>query len=311
LFDMRSLLQSAASFEDNILYETYASNARKRSTDENHPLQIPNNIRDVDVKSLAAVIKDRKWEQSLLKDIFDISSTKQQVSVPCDVPSRPRKRNKPSTDAIVLDDSDGSDGGIEMLDSTVSKTHRKQSESSSLINIAGDSDKDEASVDCIDLSESQDPLPPPPNGNAFIDLCGSQQAGVSHIRGGGYSDDTDKSDDDSVIELLNESQDSLPLPSGFSCSKDSTRKPKRRAVSCLGESSLETKRHMLILREWSQYDDNFHKAIEKAWKDVLSAANVTDEYESQQMNEIYAESVIKLKTLVGSRDFLLIARRHL
>lgn len=309
LFDMRSLLQYSASFDDNISYETYASNARRRSNDENQPVQIPNKVHDVDVKALATVIKDRKWEQSLLLDILGINK---QVSAPSDIPSRPRKRNKPSTEAIVLDDSDDSDGGIEMLDSTISKKGKKQSERNSLINIDVDSDKEEApDVDCIDLSESQDPLPPPPNNDDFIDLCESQQAGASHIRGGGYSDDTDKSDDDSVIELLNESQDSLPPPSGFNSRKGSPRKPKKRAASSLGESSLETKKHMLILREWSQYDDTFHKAIERAWKDVLAVASVTDDYESQQMNEIYAESVVKLETLVGNQDFPVIPRRHL
>eukprot|EP00985_Skeletonema_marinoi_P016517 scaffold8909_cov93-Skeletonema_marinoi.AAC.1 len=306
LLDMRSLLQSAASLNDNISYETYASSARRRSNDENQQVQIPNKVHDIDVKSLASMIKDHKWEQRLVaENILGIghNSTNQQVSLPADRPSRPRKRNKPPSEAILLDDSDDdSDGGIEMLDPTVSDNGKKQSKNNSIINI-DDSDEEEASdEDCIDLSESQDPLPPPPIDDDFIDLCESQEIGVSHIRGGGYSDDTDKSDNDSVIELLNESQDSLPLspPS----------KPRKRAASSLGQSSREDNTHLLILREWSEYDNIFHKSIERAWKEMQAAANVTDDYESQQV-DIYAESVVKLEALVDNSDLPIVSRRHL
>ncbi|KAK1737521.1 hypothetical protein QTG54_011807 [Skeletonema marinoi] len=253
-----SLLQSAASLNDNISYETYASSARRRSNDENQQVQIPNKVHDIDVKSLASMIKDHKWEQRLVaENILGIghNSTNQH-------------------EAILLDDSDDDSDGVQ---------------NNSIINI-DDSDEEEASdEDCIDLSESQDPLPPPPIDDDFIDLCESQEIGVGHIRGGGYSDDTDKSDNDSVIELLNESQDSLPLspPS----------KPRKRAASSLGQSSREDNTHLLILREWSEYDNIFHKSIERAWKEMQAAANVTDDYESQQV-DIYAESVVKLEALL-------------
>ena len=309
LLDMRSLLQSAASLNDKISYETYASSARRRSNDENQQVQIPNKVHDIDVKSLASMIKDQKWEQRLVAENIlgnGHNSTNQQISLPADRPSRPRKRNKPSSEAILLDDSDDdSDGGIEMLDPTVSDNGKKQSENNSIINI-DDSDEEEASDEyCIDLSESQDPLPPPPNDDDFIDLCESQEIGVGHIRGGGYSDDTDKSDNDSVIELLNESQDSLPLHSGSPPSK-----PRKRAASSLGQSSREDNTHLLILREWSEYDNIFHKSIERAWKEMQAVANVTDDYESQQV-DIYAESVVKLEDLVDNSDLPIVSRRHL
>eukprot|EP00986_Skeletonema_menzelii_P001361 scaffold366_cov153-Skeletonema_menzelii.AAC.23 len=294
LLDMRSLLQSAASMNDNIPYDTYASNARRRTNDESQSaVHIPNKVHNVDVKTLASVIKDQKWEQRLVTTILGIGrdGMNQQVSVPSE---RPRKRNKPSSEAIFLDDSDDGNGGdVEMLDSTGPKV------GNGIINI-DESDKEEASDEsCIDLSESQGHLLPP-NDDDCIDLCESQEIVVSHIRGGGYSDDTDKSDDGSVIELLNESQDSLPPASGHS-----RRKSSKRAASSSGN------KYMLILLEWSEYDNTFHKTIERVWKEMQAVAKITDDYESQQMVDFHAESVVKLRTLVGNQDFPIISRRHL
>lgn len=316
LLDMRSLLQSAASMNDNISYETYASNARRRSSEENQPVQIPGKVHNVDVNALASVIKGQKWEQRLVTTILGIgqnnnSNTNQQVSEPEVRPSRPLKRNKPSSDAIFLDDSDSdkdSDDDIEMLDSKVSKRGKKQPGKNCIINI--DSDQGEASDEsCIDLFESQDPLPLPPNYDDCIDLCESQEIDVSHIRGGGYNDDTDKSDDGSIIELLNESQDSMFPPSSVT----SPRKRRKRAASSLGESALGGNKYMLILREWSEYDNTVHKSIQRVWNEMQASAKVNDDYESQQMNmnDFHSESVLKLRTLVGNEDFSIISRRHL
>lgn len=294
LFDMRSLLQAGAPLSsDDLLYDTYTSNARRRSDDQNnYSIQTPTDVHYFEVKALATIIKDQKWERGLVSDILGISDVNQEHSEPGE-PSRPRKRNKPSTEPVVLDDSDGS---IEMITDT--NTKRASTAQSN------NSDKEEESDDLIDLSESQDPLPEPLRDDDCIDLCDdSQEIGVSHIRGGGYSDD------DSCIDL-SESQDVLPPASGFGRYKDSPRRStKRSASSNLDGPTFEEDKHVLILREWSEHDAFFHKNIESVWKEAQTFLDVTDDYGSQQ-NDIYPEALAKLKSLVGNQDSM-VTRRYL
>jgi hypothetical protein len=299
LFDMRSLLQADAPLSsDDLSYDTYASNARRRSDDQNnYSIQTPTDVHDVEVKALATIIKDRKWERGLVSDILGISGVNQERSEPGSS-SRPRKRNKPSTEPVVLDESD--DGSIEMITDSTAQSGKNDMP----VNIGVDSDKEEESDDFIDLSESQDPLPEPLRGDDCIDLCDdSQEISASHIRGGGYSDD------DSCIDL-SESQDVLPPASGFGRYKDSPRRSTTRyASSNLDGSTLEEDKHVLILREWSEHDAFFHKSIESVWKEAQAFLDVTDDYVSPQ-NGIYPEALVKLNSFLGNQDSI-VPRRYL
>ena len=300
LLDIKSLLESAASFDDNVSYDSYASNARRRSTQLNQIVQKPDNLHEIDVKELLSLIKSRKWEQRLIANILGTGIPNHQVPKSNGTVSRPRKRNKTTSEAIRLDDVGVSDDGIEIIDSpTTTLQGEKSLAGNDIINIDIDSDKEDLTGDdFIDLCQSQDPLPPPPSHDDdedFIDLCQSQQSVVSHMRGGGYHSD----EDSSVIDLLNESHDdSLPL--------SSTDSPRKRARG----SSPKQNAQMLLLREWSDYDDTFHKAIEKVWKEIQATLRVTDDYESQETIDIYQESVTKLKHLVSNEAFPVIPRRY-
>lgn len=390
LFDIRTLLEESNHIfgEERLLFETYASNARRKSSANVHHVQQPRptRVQDLNVETMVALVGSCEWDLDLVHSLCGETS---------DVGARPnsppsRRKTRDMSDDFVIELNESEDDGDSLSDLDFANNDRTQTNNktvyldsdsddeiqlvteirgggdtylsiddevealscedvgarggirneSQAVNIGSDCESDDdpfsslsrfnkderrksmvASLDSDD-SDSDDSIILLGQGtskNRTIPASVPARPTMSGKRGSMASSVAKRlqydSDDDFQYKQPCKTSE-LPASASASILKSTTppsTTKKRKASNDMNYEKRNVNFHctervypLLILHGWDDYDRQFHLRLDKMWKEICPCIR-----DNGQMNDIYTESVSRLKARIKDSGFALIRRRTL